>query len=177
MVPITIARALHILAIVQGDVGPVNTKNCIDFPPAACELGCWRCSLLFWLRNLLPMLIAVAIALAPMGAAWAGGAKGTSGTVRLEHGHLDDHGSGPTASPMEDCTSRMQGTSDADDGPCCANDPACPADICATACFQLVGIAQQPRLLGRLSTPQTWPVAMVHSPDWSDGPQPRPPRT
>lgn len=78
---------------------------------------------------------------------------------------------------MEDCASMMNDTSSKDDCPCCAKDKACPPEFCMAKCFQFVGIAQQSRALASLVNAHLRPTEPAHPPDWSDQPQPPPPRT
>lgn len=129
-------------------------------------------------RSMLSVLVAVAIVLAPLSAAWAGGAKGmgTTATVHPTSHSVEAKGS-VAASPMEDCASMMKGAASTDDCPCCDKDKACPPQLCLAKCFQLLGLAQQSLPVARLATAQFRPTAPAHPPDWSDQPQPPPPRT
>jgi hypothetical protein len=81
------------------------------------------------------------------------------------------------AAPMEDCASMMKGAASTDDCPCCGHDKACPPQFCMAKCFQFLGIAQQSQAVARLVTALFRPTTPAHPPDWSDSPQPPPPRT
>ena len=128
-------------------------------------------------RAMLSALIALAIVLAPMAAAWAGGAKGMG--VAMAHTATDAAiGENSVAvSPMEDCASMMKVAAGTDDCPCCEKDKACPPQLCMAKCFQFLGLLQQSRPVARLVTAVFRPTTPAHPPDWSDQPQPPPPRT
>jgi hypothetical protein len=130
---------------------------------------------LICLRSVLSSLVAVAIAVAPIGAAWAGSAahRGIEITGAQHH---SEAASGPVAEAMHDCASKMKGVTKSHP-PCCAADLACPPEFCIAKCYQLIStlvsssVPVLPKTI-RLS-------ALAHAPplDWSSRPQPPPPRT
>lgn len=126
-------------------------------------------------RAMLSVLVAVAIIFAPMATAWAGGAKG----VAMAHtvSHTVDGEEIVAAAPMEDCASMMKGTAGTHDCACCDKDKTCPHQFCMAKCFQFVGLVEQWPSVARLVTALLRPTAPEHPPDWSDQPQPPPPRT
>lgn len=129
------------------------------------------------LRAILSVLVAVAIVLAPMAAAWAGGATGLGAAMSYPVSQSIDGQDSGTASPMEDCASMMKGAAGSDDCPCCDKDKACPPQLCMAKCFQFLGLVHKSRPVVRLVTAQFRPTKPEHPPDWSDQPQPPPPRT
>ncbi|MGE4129230.1 MAG: hypothetical protein AB7E80_13790, partial [Hyphomicrobiaceae bacterium] len=60
-------------------------------------------------RAILSVLLAVAIVFAPMGAAWAGGAKGVDVAMSPTAAHTIEGENSVAVSPMEDCASMMKG--------------------------------------------------------------------
>lgn len=128
-------------------------------------------------RTILSLLIAVALVCAPMVVAWTGGAKGMGVAMAHTSAHTVDSGLGDAAPPMEDCASMMKGATGTADCPCCDEDNACPPQFCMAKCFQFLGLAQQSRTVVRLVTAHYRPTTTAHPPDWSDQPQPPPPRT
>lgn len=128
-------------------------------------------------RAMISALVAVAIVLAPLAAAWAGGARETG--VAMSHpaplaGEGDDTAA---AAPMEDCASMMKGASTADDCACCDEGKACPPQLCMAKCIQFFGLAQQSRAVAGLMVSLVWWTTSAHPPGWSDQPHPPPPRT
>ena len=113
-------------------------------------------------RAILSTLVAVSIVFAPMTAAWAGSRKGMDVAM---------------SQPMEDCASMMKGAAGRAVCPCWDEDKACPPQFCIAKCFQFLGLAQQSRPVVRLVTAHYRPTTTAHPPDWSDQPQPPPPRT
>ena len=128
-------------------------------------------------RAILSALVAVAIVFAPLAAAWAGGTKGMGATMAPTASHVVEVDDSVAASPMEDCASMMKGAANADECPCCDTDKACAPQFCLAKCFQFLGLGQQSVPVARLMTTQFRPSAPAHPPDWSDQPQPPPPRT
>jgi hypothetical protein len=126
-------------------------------------------------RAMLSVLVAVAIVFAPITAAWAGGAKGMGGAMAHTTSNLVE--SKDAVSPMEDCASMMKVAAGTDDCPCCAKDKVCPPQFCMAKCFQFMGLFHQSRPVVRLVTAHYRSTTSAHPPDWSDQPQPPPPRT
>lgn len=150
------------------------TQICVDLPMVVPELCCREVPTLHLYRAILSALVAVAIVLAPTGAAWAGGAKMTAAAMAHTTSHLVGS---EAASPMEDCASMMKGAAGTADCPCCEKDKACSPQLCMAKCFQFQGLLQQSRPFVRLVTAVFRPTTSAHPPDWSDQPQPPPPRT
>lgn len=128
-------------------------------------------------RAILSVLVAVAIVLAPMTAAWAGGVRGMGVAMAQTTSHAVESEESVAASQMEDCASMTKGAANADDCPCCDKDKACPPQFCTAKCFQLLGLAHQSPPVARLVKALFRPTTPEHPPDWSDQPQPPPPRT
>src|SRR5688572_12484967 len=103
--------------------------------------------------TLLVILIAVALALAPLGAVLAASA------------------SQPMAG-MEDCQH-------GDDGgcPCCDTPAQCPPDLCLAKCFKFVAEAVQPALIRVVGARFCGADCPPRPPDSGDPPDPPPPRT
>ncbi len=129
-------------------------------------------------RAMLSALVAVAIALAPIGVVWARGAmaKGAVTSHSASHSVVDED-SVAAAVPMDDCASMMKGKANPDDCPCCDKDKACLPQFCIAKSFQFLVVVQQPRQVGRLVTALLRPTVSAHPPDWLDEPPPPPPRT
>lgn len=128
-------------------------------------------------RSILAALIAVAIVFAPMAAAWAGGARGTDGVMVHTAPHVVANEDTVASGSMDDCASMMNVAAGTEDCPCCDEDKACPPQLCMAKCFQFLGLAQQSRPVVRLVTAVFRSTTPAHPPDWSDQPQPPPPRT
>jgi hypothetical protein len=130
---------------------------------------------LIWSRAILSALVAIAIAVAPIGVAWASSAAHRgAGTAGMQH-HPEATRE-PVAGAMHDCASKMKNATKSHP-PCCAKDLACPPEFCIAKCFQLVNAplsSSGPVLLKamRLSALDQAPL-----PDWPSRPQPPPPRT
>jgi len=128
-------------------------------------------------RSMLSVVVAVAIAFAPMATAWAGGAK-VMGTAmpHMAHHAGEDEGSAAVA-PMEDCALMLKGAANAVNCPCCDKDNACTPQFCMAKCFQLLGMAMQSGPVAALVLARLRPTVPARPPDWSAQPQPPPPRT
>lgn len=132
---------------------------------------------MFRLRIILSALLAVAIVLAPMMAAWTSAVKAMGPSIAVGHADANDLRDDGTAAPLiEDCASLIKGASATDGYPCSAKDKLCPPASCMTCCFQFVGINQQCQTLGRLVASHTWPMTSTHPTDWSTRPPLPPPQ-
>lgn len=127
-------------------------------------------------RAMLSVFVAVAIVFAPIATAWAGGANGKAAVMALTTSHAVDNAHLAAAASMEDCASMMKGASGMDDCPHCDKDKVC-TPLCMAKCFQFLGLTQQSRPLARLMTALYLPATPAIPPNWSDQPQPPPPRT
>ena len=127
-------------------------------------------------RAMLCVFVAVAIVVAPVVAAWAGGATGMGVAMPHTASHAVEGEDSAAASSLDDCASMMKGAAGADDCPHCDKDKVC-TQFCMAKCFQFLGLAQQSRPLARLMTALVLPATPANPPDWSDQPQPPPPRT
>lgn len=126
-------------------------------------------------RAILPTLIAVAIALAPIGVAWA--SKGAHRGIEITGGLHDAKAIGKRATEaMHDCASKMKGATKSHH-PCCAKELACPPEFCIAKCFQLVSFLELSSALLPLGTSRLTALDHTRPPDWSIRPQPPPPRT
>lgn len=128
-------------------------------------------------RTMLSILVAVAIVFAPVASAWAVGAKGNGGLAAYTASHAVDGRDTAAAGTMEDCASMMKGAAGTADCPCCDEDKACPPQFCMAKCFQFLALAQHSQPIVHLVAALLRPTTPAHPPDWSDQPQPPPPRT
>ena len=98
-------------------------------------------------RYIVALLVALAVATAPLGAAVAG-------TRLAEHGATDLSAATPARSDMSgmadmaDCE-KMMGKSGSADCPCCDPQKACPPEACLAKCYKVFGDLPRP-LLARL---------------------------
>jgi hypothetical protein len=99
------------------------------------------------------MLIAVAVALAPLGAAVAASA-------------------GQQMSGMEDCDQAGKGGC-----PCCDAPAKCPPDLCLAKCFKLVGATVELGLTCRAPPQLAFAEPPLRPPNSREPPDPPPPRT
>jgi len=60
--------------------------------------------------------------------------------------------------------------------PCCDTKSACPPELCPFKFFKVVATLPQPGLSAPLSAARLLPSGVERPPDWSDKPQPPPPR-
>ena len=130
---------------------------------------------MIWPRAILSALVAVAIAIAPIGAAWAG-SMAPSGTGIAGAQLHPESTSEPVAAAMHDCASKMKGATKSH-LPCCAKDLACPPEFCIAKCFQLINTLVSPSGPVLLKTSRQSALDQALPPDWSSRPQPPPPRT
>lgn len=128
-------------------------------------------------RTILSVLVTVAIVVAPAASAWVGGTMGMGMSMSHAVPHAEAGLDSQGAAPMEDCASMMKAAGTSSDCPCCDKDKACQPQFCMAKCFQLLGLVQQSRPVARLVTTVPRPTTPAHPPDWSDQPQPPPPRT
>lgn len=128
-----------------------------------------------WSRAILSTLVAVAIAFAPIGAAWAGSAvhRGTGITGAQHHPEATSE---PVVEAMHDCGSKMKGATKSH-LPCCAKDLACPPEFCIAKCFQLISALVSSSGPVLLKTIRLSALDQAPLPDWPSRPQPPPPRT
>jgi len=130
---------------------------------------------LTWSRAILSALVAIAIAVAPIGAAWAGLAVHRSAEITGAQHHADA-ASQPVAEAMHDCASKMNRVTKPHP-PCCAKDLACSPEFCIAKCFQLMTALVSSNAALLLKTIRLSALDQPPPPDWSSRPQPPPPRT
>lgn len=122
---------------------------------------------MFLLRTILALLITLSLAMVPIGAAMA------QGKIR--------HEVPAAAANMDECAKMMGHMSDEADSkadcPCCDTKGACPSEYCLTKCFKVFRATLAPDAVRTLVTIFLRVDGPVRPPDWSDGPQPPPPRT
>lgn len=126
-------------------------------------------------RLIVVLLVAVAVASAPLGAALA--------RAHLTMYEVTDHGAKPPAphdmpgmADMADCA-KMMGKSSSADCPCCDPQKACPPEACLAKCYKIFGDLPHP-LLVRLRAAQTHESAEPdRPPKRSIRPETPPPRT
>lgn len=110
-------------------------------------------------RVLLALLIAIGLALAPVGAAMAASAQADSMAM----------------ADMPDCPSKMQKTSK--DCGCCDTKAPCQNSLCLAKCFKLNGQIVEPAAVAALAGSTYLVAAPSRPPDRWPEPQKRPPRT
>lgn len=133
------------------------------------------------LRALVSVCLAVAIGFAPVASAWATAPAALDQPMAAlneaaVHQHAGQLAVGIAGTPMADCASTMTGDSTSGASDCCDTDTACAPEACVAKCFQFVGLALPPRALAGLMRAQLRSTKPAPSPDWSQQPQPRPPR-
>lgn len=124
-------------------------------------------------------MIALAIAVAPVGAAMAGlrmVASANQGQVVAAQ-VIDTQATMADAASadMTDCD-RMKGAKDKTDCPCCDTNSACPPDLCPLKTLNLLGPIGDAALSGPMSSMRFVRDIPDRPPDWIDSPQPPPPR-
>ncbi len=99
-------------------------------------------------RHIVVLLVALAVATAPLGAAVAG-------TRLAEHGATDFSAGTPARSDMSgmsgmadmtDCE-KMMGKSSSSDCPCCDPQKSCPPEACLAKCYKIFGDLPRPPLI------------------------------
>jgi hypothetical protein len=128
-------------------------------------------------RTIVGLLIGLAIAISPVGAAWA-----SIKTVNSSHSVVAETGAAATVG-MTDCDKMMraaghrgQQVADNGDCPCCDTQNACPPDLCVFKCFKVFGTFVTPSVLRALASLRFQRDKPDRPPDWIDSPQPPPPR-
>ena len=135
-------------------------------------------------RCIIALLIGVAIATSPVGAAWAS-MKATSSPVQAVAVVVDTNTTASGA--MNDCEKMMRAThqsvmtdlvtgADMGDCRCCNDKSACPSENCVYKCvktFSDVGPAEVGVVFTAVRCQSAKPD---RPPDWIDGPHPPPPR-
>ena len=121
---------------------------------------------MFLLRTTLSVFVALAIAVAPLAAAWGKGATTSEMVAAVEKQ--------PVNMILQDCASMMQ---DVSQHTCCGQDKACPSDLCVAKCFQFFGTGQQSRNVVPTEVARFHPAGFASPPDWRGQPHLRPPRS
>jgi hypothetical protein len=123
------------------------------------------------------LLIGLAIAISPVGAAWTSVKTVTSG-----HTVVVDVSAAATAD-MTDCEKMMraaghqgQTTTGKGDCACCDTQNACPPDLCVFKCFKVFSSFVTPSVGRALDSLRFLRDKPDRPPDWIDSPQPPPPR-
>ena len=115
------------------------------------------------------LLLGLAIAISPVGAAWASIKTVTSG-----HSVAAEAGAAATAD-MTDCEKMMRaagkqgptGTGKAD-CPCCDRQSACPPELCVFKCFKVLGTILPSSVARVLTSLRFQPDKPDRPPDWID---------
>jgi hypothetical protein len=128
-------------------------------------------------RTIVALLIGLAIAISPVGAAWASIKTVTSG-----HSVTVDTSAAATAD-MTDCEKMMraagqpgQPSTGKGNCPCCDTQNGCPPDLCFFKCFKVFGAFVTPNVVRALASLRFLRDKPDRPPDWIDSPQPPPPR-
>ena len=129
------------------------------------------------IRTIIALMIGLAIAISPVGAAWA-----SMKTVNSGHAVAADLGAAATAG-MSDCEKMMRAAghhgqpgAGKTDCPCCDTQNACPPDLCVFKCFKVFGAFVSPNVVRALASLRFLRDKPDRPPDWIDSPQPPPPR-
>lgn len=130
---------------------------------------------MIWPRAIISALVAVAIALAPIGAAWANSVA-HRGVEISSAPHHQEVASEAAAEAKLDCASMMRGTTESHP-PCCAKELACPPEFCIAKCFKLVSFLELASTQLPLRASRVTAFDHTRPPDWSSRPPPPPPRT
>ena len=144
-------------------------------------------------RTIFAALIAVAVAVAPIGTAW----RTTPAVAVTPHAHTAEM-SGDSArevstdvpeasastesashADMADCGSMRHRSGPAAGKtacPCCDSQSPCPPDHCFCKTFQMLAVLFEPATVSLRVAASLHPGEPERPPDWSDAPQPPPPR-
>jgi hypothetical protein len=129
-------------------------------------------------RAIVALLVGLAIAFSPVGAAWAS-IKVNATPSQHVVGAVATSDAAATAG-MTDCEKMMraagQSTSKSD-CLCCEDKNACPPDLCVFKCFKIFGTTALSKVAVQLAPLQFQPDKPDRPPDWISAPQPPPPRT
>lgn len=131
-------------------------------------------------RAIIVVLVALAVAIAPLGAALAGphlAATQAEGRAPVMHAPGAATSTDPVGhAEMADCE-KMMGASGKSDCPCGGTDKSCSPEYCAAKCFKIFGALPLERLLhGRIAGHRR-SAGQLQPTDWSRAPPPPPPRT
>ena len=134
-------------------------------------------------RTILTMLIAIAIAVAPMGAAQtavralplAAQAVDDPDPGRSDHAEHAAEATSTAGMDMSDCH-KMAKKPGKTGCPCCETNSTCSPDLCLFKCVKMLGASEVPVGPVLLASLRLWPAPPERPPDWLDGPQPPPPR-
>lgn len=124
------------------------------------------------LRTIVAVLIALAMAVAPMGSASA------SMRTVAPASHAAHVAEAPDTAAMDmtgcEKTIQQSGTGDC---ACCDTKSACPPELCLFKCFKVFSGIVTPAAVRVLTSLRLVPGEPHRPPDWIDSPQPPPPRT
>lgn len=121
------------------------------------------------LRTIVAVLIALAIAVSPMGSVSARTvAPASQATHAVDAANM-------AAMEVTDCA-KMMHEDTKHDCPCCDTDKACSPDLCLLKCFKVFGQIDAPQVVSALNALRLHPGDPQRPPDWADSPQPPPPR-
>ena len=138
---------------------------------------------------MLAVLFGVALAVAPLGSAWAA-RKPVAAAISQHHvpviaGQVSHDKSVVGAeTSMTDCE-RMSmqklapkpvGSQSSNDCPCCDPDKSCPPDMCPMKIFKVFGLPAAPTTSRTSVSLLLHPGEPQRPPDWIESPQPPPPR-
>ncbi len=126
-------------------------------------------------RLIIVLLVALAVASAPLGAALAG-------LHLAKHGATDQRAATPEHHDMSDMAEmadceKIMGKSGSSDCPCCDPEKSCLTETCLAKCYKIFGDLPRPLLVRLLVTQTHEPAEQGQPPKRSIRPQTPPPRT
>lgn len=129
------------------------------------------------LRSFLAALLALAIAVTPIGSALAGLSVGNGKVVTAAGQSPESVVTAQDRQTMDtaDCDRAMHGTKT--DCPCCDSKSVCPPDLCPLKVFKILAFKDERAPWIETLPTSIRPVSMDQPPDWRARPLPPPPRT
>lgn len=132
-------------------------------------------------RAIVALLIGLAVAVSPVGAAWA--LNKATAALSQPAAVATDAVTASTTGGMTDCEKMMRAAGQpaktgADNGvcPCCDTKSACPPERCFINCAKIFGMLSPPMIVAVLTSLRFQPDNPDRPPDWIENPQPPPPR-
>ena len=124
-------------------------------------------------RTIVSVLIALAIAVAPFGAATAAARS----VAAASHDALVGQAVPAPAIDMADCDKRMGGETSDPDCACCDPKGACPPQFCPLKTFKVFAGWLSRESIDRMSSSRFVRTPQPQPPDWITAPLPPPPKT
>jgi hypothetical protein len=122
-------------------------------------------------RTIIALMIALAVAITPVGAASATVARHTANSATGPH-------AATAMADMDDCAKSMAGLDkQKGDCPCCESKSTCPPELCPLKLYKVFVTLEPSPLVVHPMVDQFSMRATKRPPDWLSAPQPPPPRT